>query len=995
MSRKHKRDARAAVREKPPGGDERRKRRVVEVPSYNRGEAALFAITLFLSAALLFAIQPMFAKMVLPILGGAPAVWIACLVFYQAALLGGYLYAHYSLKWLGPRRQAALHLALLCLACLALPIHAAKGWSPPATTFPAPWLWMLLTVSLGLPFLAVSASAPMLQAWFAAAGSPTQRSGGRDPYFLYAASNLGSLLALLAYPLVIEAAAGLPWQSIGWTIGYGLLMALILACAVRLWKSPATVPPAPIAKDVLSSPYVNLVAANHERPSMRRKLRWLALALVPSSLLIGVTTYISSELTPMPLLWVVPLALYLLTFVLVFAPRTVLPLRWMIWVQPILIVVTAATLFCSESGLQEFFLLGTLHLATFFVTAMVCHGQLAADRPAPSQLTEFYLWMSLGGVLGGLFSALAAPKLFNSVLEYPLMMAAACLLRPRPVAAGRSLKRREALPATALLISLVIAFGLRSGNFLSGWRFTDTGLTRVFIVAVAAFTAFLLRRRPPVFATAVGVLAAISLWSLDTGTKILHAERSFFGILRVEYDPFWNTRTLMNGTTNHGQQSLFESRRREPQAYYHRSGPLGAVFESLRPRRPLGEVGVLGLGAGGIAAYAEPGERFTFYEIDPAVVEIAQNTDYFTFLADCRGTVEIVLGDARLSLERETERKFDLLIVDVFGSDAVPVHLITKEALALYFDRMKPSGLLAVHISSRYLELAPILGKLAEDAGRSARLCIDPLEAAIGRFPSVWVVMARSPDVLGSLAGDARWHSINLQPDPGPVWTDAYSNVAGAIRWKRGGLALVPWRWSMTDLAERHAVVAATLVREDRIDEAIYHWQKSLEIDPKNATVEYFLGDELRSRGQTDEAITHLQKAIALDPDNGLAYQSLGAALVQKGKTDEAVERFQKALEILPGFMAAFRDLGKVFLDKQKYSLAEGCFRKAVEIRPDIAELRFYLGRALKKQGKIDEAKRELRQALPMAEKEKNSELIDKINVELRRCEGWPWDDER
>ena len=441
-----RRERRNAIRDKAGSVVSLSGRGADAATSYGRGDAALFALTLFLSAALLFTVEPMFAKMVLPLLGGAPAVWNACLVFYQAALLAGYLYAHLSLKWLGARRQAVLHLALLGLAWIVLPIHVAQGWLPPATTFPAPWLWMLLAVSLGLPFLAVSASAPMLQAWFAR----THRPAAQDPYFLYAASNLGSLLALLAYPLLVEAVASLTRQSAAWAVAYGLLMALVAACAARLWTTPSPPAPLPVGEGSKSpsppaplpvgegskspSPPAPLpVGEGSQSPTARRRLHWLALSLVPSSLLLGVTTYISAEIAPMPFLWVVPLALYLLTFVLVFAPRTILPLRWMVGWQPLLIVATAATLLYSGggAGMTEFLFFGSLHLATFFVTAMVCHGQLAADRPAPSQLTEFYLWMSLGGVVGGLLTALVAPLIFRSVLEYPLMMAAACLLRPR------------------------------------------------------------------------------------------------------------------------------------------------------------------------------------------------------------------------------------------------------------------------------------------------------------------------------------------------------------------------------------------------------------------------------------------------------------------------------------------------------------------------------------------------------------------------------------
>jgi len=1040
MGRKPKR---TAIREMANGPAERSRAKTGGAASYDRGEAALFSLTLFLSAALLFTVQPMFAKMVLPLLGGAPAVWNACLVFYQAALLAGYLYAHLSLKWLGPRRQAVLHLSLLGLAWIALPIHVAQGWLPPATTFPAPWLWMLLAVSLGLPFLAISASAPMLQAWFAQTVpfGQTRRPIRRDPYFLYAASNLGSLLALLAYPLVFEANLTLAQQSGAWAIGYGLLMALIAACAVRLWRGLAELKLAPALNLPLPAPLPQGARGDRSLPSynsqeergafehstMHRRLRWLALSAVPSSLLLGVTTHISSEVAPMPFIWIVPLALYLLTFVLVFAPRTILPLRWMVRLQPILIVAAAATLLCNGTGLREVLLLGSLHLATFFVTAMVCHGQIAADRPEPSQLTEFYLWMSLGGVVGGLFSALVAPVVFNSVLEYPLMMAAACMLRPRQGSAhipcavrptapaagffmrffqkqtasgGRHSESasyfsgREGFPSTALLLCLIVAWGLRSDSFLSGMRFTDSPVMRIATVGLAAFATFLLRRRPVVFGTAVAVLAAISLWSVETGTRLLDAERSFYGILRVEEDPVWNTRQLMHGTTNHGQQSLVESQRHEPQGYYHRTGPLGRIFELLQPRRPLTEVGVLGLGVGTIAAYAQCGERFTFYEIDPAVERIARNPDYFTYLADCRGRPEVILGDARLSLEHGPQRQFDLLIVDVFSSDSVPVHLTTREALKIYFDHLNPRGLLAIHISSRYLDLEPILGNLAAAAGLTARMWRD-VDAAgsVGRFVSVWVVMARSSEDFGPLAGDRRWQP--LVRDTGPVWTDDFSNVAGALRWKSSGLHLIPWKWQKSQQAEGHALLAMALLDERRLDEAIDHFQKSLDIDPQSAPNHYALGVVLASLGRTDEAISHFEEALSLDPNLAGAYSDLGIALDRKGKKDEALEHFRRAVEINPGYVDGLRNLAKAFLDRQQYDEGASYFRKALAIKPGSAEIRFDLALALKQQGKIPEALGEFRQALPLAEEEKNVALIEKIVAEIHRCEAWPWDKEK
>ena len=606
----------------------------------------------------------------------------------------------------------------------------------------------------------------------------------------------------------------------------------------------------------------------------RRRLRWLALSLVPSSLMMGVTTYIASEITQMPFLWVLPLALYLLTFVFVFAPRTVLPLKWMLYLQPPLIVLAAASLMLKMAGLREMFVLGSLHLAVFFVSAMVCHGQLAADRPDPARLTEFYLWMSLGGVIGGLFSALVAPLVFKSALEYPLMMAAACMLRPRsskpepPVRGSRAVyfERRDALPIAALLLCLAAAAGLRSDTVASALHLGGGFLMRLAVLALASAAALLLVRRPVVFGFAVAAVAAIGIWSVQSGLQVLDAQRSFFGILRVEYDSLTNTHELFHGTTSHGVQSLYADQRREPQRYFHRSGPLGEIFAALRPRRPFNEVGILGLGTGTIAAYAEPGERFTFYEIDPAVERIAWNPDYFTYLSDCQGKVDVVPGDARLSLENGPQRQFDLIVLDVFSSDAVPIHLMTREALELYRRQLGPHGVLAFHISSRYFDLEPVLGRLAADAGLTARIWRDTGTSAarpVGWNSSVWIVMAQHPDDLGPLTHIAHWTVPAC--DPGPAWTDDFSNIVGTLRSNSTGLLLVPSRWLASGTAERaavHAALAHDMLQEGRTDDAIDQFQKSLALEPNNAPEHYGLASALASLGRTAEAVHEYAAAL-------------------------------------------------------------------------------------------------------------------------------------
>jgi tetratricopeptide (TPR) repeat protein len=882
---------------------------------------------LFLSAALLFVIEPMFAKMVLPLLGGAPAVWNTCLVFYQAALLAGYLYAHLSLKWLGPRRQAALHVALLCLPWVVLPIGVARGWVPPQQVFPVPWLWMLLSVSVGLPFFVVSASAPLLQAWFSRTGDRSSE----DPYFLYAASNLGSLLALLAYPVVIESHWTLREQAWGWTGGYGLLMALVAGCAVQLWRSApggaATQPAA--AQGAAAEPPA-------EALGLRRRLRWLALSFVPSSLLLGVTTYISTDLVAIPLLWVLPLALYLVTFVLVFARRQVLPLSWMVRLQPYLLVAAGAALVWVVTMPTQFLLLGLLHFGAFFVTAMVCHGQLAADRPSGSRLTEFYLWMSLGGVLGGLFNVLVAPLVFSDALEYPLMLAAACLLRPPaagPRRPWRLWKWQAGLPVAVLLVCLASTGLLRAEDPLTRWGGTDAAGVKLAVLASCGVAAWFLRRRRLQFGLGVAALMAVSLCYPSTevlGLQRLHVERSFFGVLSVWNDPLYNAHALMNGATAHGGQGMNRSEQTEPWTYYSRKGPLGGIFQALQPRRPLAEIGALGLGAGSIAAYGQKGERITFYEINPAVERIARDTQYFTYLADCRAKVEVVLGDARLSLVHGPPRQFDLLVLDAFTSDAVPVHLLTREALRLYFQRLADHGLLAIHISSRYFDLAPIVGRLAVKIGAAARMCTDPdSEEGPKKFPSAWVVMARRAEDLGLLTGKPAWKPL---PDKGPLWTDDFSDVLGALasRSSWDWLELSVWRRSGRSQANVHHWRSGILLKQGRIDEAIAQFEIVLKLAPGYPQADVELAGLLAARGRAREAIAHYQTAVESDPHDVTARNNLAWLLATC--PDASVRDGARAIELARMAIQLTDGKGASTLDTLATAYAEaGRFPEAVD----------------------------------------------------------------
>ena len=748
----------------------------------------LFAATLFVSAALMFIVQPMFGKTVLPLLGGSPAVWNTCMVFYQTVLLAGYVYAHVASRCLGTRRHAALHLIVLCLPWLVLPLGVPDGWTPPADGSPVPWLLMLLTVSVGLPLFVVSASAPMLQNWFA----DTNHPASADPYFLYAASNLGSMIALFAYPLAVEPMLTLAGQRAGWAAAYALFSVLVLACAALLWRCGRP--------DASRPPHGHFAAgagpftADPSPPSLVRKLHWVALSLVPSSLLLGVTSHISTDVAVVPLLWVVPLAIYLLSFILVFARHALLPEVWMIRLQPYLVILLAASF--SHSFANRPALMMPLHLATFFVTAMVCHGELARTRPAPKYLTEFYLWVAVGGVLGGALNAFAAPALFSrsaeylsgifeyrrGIFEYPLMIALGVMLRPKADASADdafSPRLDLALPAALLLGFGGAVFAMETAGLL----LTDN--TAFAVLALAGLITFAFRKRAIRFGLSIGAILLVDAFCLAQVNDVIETRRNFFGVIRIRYDAYHHSICMSHGTTNHGMQSLVPGRENQPLTYYHQDGPLGDVFEAAS-RRQARQIGVVGLGIGSMSSYGRPGQTFTYYEINPAVEKLARDETYFTFLKNSEAKTNVVLGDARLTLAGAPDAHFDLLVVDAFNSDVVPVHLMTREAIQLYFSKLADDGLLVLHVSNRCFNLEPILGKIADHEGVVCRINADgeipPLQAREGRYSSIWIVMARRPEHVAGRLDNPHWQAVPGYDDA-PMWTDDYSSILSVLRW--------------------------------------------------------------------------------------------------------------------------------------------------------------------------------------------------------------------
>jgi len=738
--------------------------------------AGVFALTIFVSAALLFLMEPMFAKMVLPLLGGTPAVWNTCLVFFQTVLLGGYAYAHFSAKLLSIRGQTRLHLVVLIAALLTLPFRTPAGWAPPARHSPLLWLLALLAVGVGAPFFALSASTPMLQKWFSHSGHPS----ASDPYFLYAASNAGSLLGLLAYPLLLEPALGLSAQTRLWASWYRLLVLLVLACAALVWRASA---PAGVAagEPAPSDAAQHSGAEDFDHVDSRRRLQWAALAFVPSSLMLGVTTELTTDIPPIPLMWVLPLSLYLLSFILVFTRRPLLSHRWLVGRLPLAILVASIPIL-SKTNLPLIALM-PIDLVAFFTVALVCHGELWRKRPSARSLTEFYLWVAVGGVLGGIFNAIIAPLIFHSAVEFPIALVLAAALRPPTDVVNTTPRARKLdylLPAAlgvcvATLILALEAEGLKPGLTMN-----------VMVFGVATVWCLSFAKRPLRFA--LGLASLMLAGGVYTGHlgHVLSTERSFFGIYRIANDEN-GLRVLFHGSTVHGIQSPDPARACEPLAYYTRSGPIGQVFAAYAGDTVEHQVAIVGLGAGAMAAYQGPGRQLTFYEIDPLVERIARDTRYFTYLSNCAPRARVVLGDARLSLAEAPDHAYGIIVLDAFSGDSIPLHLLTREALRIYLRKLASGGLLAFHISNRYLDLHQVLGNLAYDAGLVCLLDPDTgpsdEDTKSGKFASVWMVMARNREDLQPLSEDPRW--IPVFPIlRARVWTDDFSNVLSIIKFR-------------------------------------------------------------------------------------------------------------------------------------------------------------------------------------------------------------------
>jgi hypothetical protein len=728
---------------------------------------ALFTITIFASALLLFVIQPLFARFILPLLGGSPSVWNTAMVFYQVVLLIGYLYAHLLRTYLSPRQQVGVHIAVLLLPLLVLPIAVPPGWTPPTSENPIMWMLALLTIAVGLPFFVVSTSSPLIQSWF----SRFDDQASHNPYFLYAASNAGSMIALLSYPFVIEPRMRLADQSSVWSVGYGVLIVLMALCGVAVWRSGSHL-------NTQAQTSAALDKAPPQILTYRRRLRWVLLAAIPSSLMLSVTSYLSSNITPFPLLWVVPLALYLLTFILVFMTKPLIPHAHAVRALPVLLTLLVITL--AVNAAEPILLLFPLHLVTFFVATLVCHGELAADRPPAAQLTEFYLLMSVGGAIGGMFTALLAPQIFSTILEYPIVLVLLCaLVRPSTTGAP-AFGRRDLLVVLGVVLFCVVllmasqALGLNDGFLFYAIVF---GLPGLLVLASSG--------RPLRFALGVAALLLFGQLTDSSARSVLYTERSFFGINRVLTAGDGSRHVLLHGITVHGLQDFAPGQERMPLSYYHPTGPFGQAMAGFNRTGNDQKVAVIGLGVGGSSCYAQPDQQWTFYEIDPAVVRIARDLDYFTYLRTCVPTAEIVLGDGRLTLAQAPDASYNLIVLDAYSSDAIPTHLVTREALAIYRAKLAPGGVLVFNISNRYLDLKPVLAQLFADSGMVGASQLDvelsAEEDKEGKSPSEWVIAARSPTDYQQLIDPARWTPLVAQSGD-PVWTDDFHSILSIFR---------------------------------------------------------------------------------------------------------------------------------------------------------------------------------------------------------------------
>ncbi len=727
----------------------------------------IYPIGIFLSAFLMFNLQPMFAKMLTPMMGGSASVWNTALVFYQTMLLLGYLYAHLLNRFFSRNWQIAIHGALLGLSLFFLPIHISPLSGAP--NFQAPILWTLgaLGFSIGLPIFAISATAPLVQSWHARFESDS------NPYALYAASNLGSFIALLLYPTLVETFVGVKLQAVAWGVLFAIL-ALVL-----VWG--ANLPPEKVQK------------LHHDETikiSWRERAIWLFYALVPSGLLVAVTTEIVTDVASVPFLWLPPLALYLLTFVIAFSKHAPLIADGSVFMKLLMVFLIAILIATNtDSGILGIF----FHLGTFFLIVLGCHLELVKRLPPQEHLTEFYFFMSLGGAIGGLLAAMLAPNVFTTTIEYQILLVAALLIAPISLSNARN--------GLVLLVVIFIFSMWFSGRDLFGVMLdskfpikSDTYFWQnvllsveddkaAMILTIAMLLIAIFSYKNTIVVIAAGIMSLI-LPALDRDYQdIRYQGRNFFGLIKLEDSgqapDGW--RFLSHGTTLHGVMSLDKSLNKTPMSYYWRETPIGSIFEDLTNKKPNMNAGVIGLGMGSTMCYAKPGQDWRIFEINPMVINISMNENLVGFVPRCAPQARIFEGDARIEMVKQPDNWFDILLVDAFSSDSIPTHLLTKEAIALVMQKMKPDGIMIVHISNRNLELKNIVAEAAFANGFAAMHGVrsgDPKKPNRDTGVSA-VAIARNNAILAQYQ-DPMWKHLGKPKEIRP-WTDDHTNIIRSV----------------------------------------------------------------------------------------------------------------------------------------------------------------------------------------------------------------------
>ena len=760
--------------------------RALQPTTNRRVPAPLFAATILLSAFLLFQVQPLIAKLILPWFGGSAAVWTSCMLFFQIALLGGYGYAHW-LNGQSPKRQTTVHLVLMVISFIALPILPSPWWKPQGADDPLLRILGLLTATVGLPYFLLSSTSPLLQTWY------SRSNGGAMPYRFFALSNAGSMLGLLTYPVLVEPYLTNQQQAWMWSVTY---VAFVAVCSLVAWRSRSFEEETGTAK----------AAGPAAAPPMADRLIWMSLAACASALLLSITNHLTQNVAAIPFLWVLPLSLYLLSFILCFDSDRWYK-RWIFTRLSAVALPSIAYAISSQSSISDLKLALPYFCTAMFILFMVFHGELARRRPAPAYVTSFYLMVSVGGAVGGLLIGFAAPYFLNALYDLQIVVCLSGFLLAYLLWRGRQQPDPEAVSTpfldapfdkaviggiTCLMVLYIVVrvFQGRSG----GEHFLNAPYdTRVLLGFAGALVLYVLWRGRDSVNEGVAILAiAVSLsigmagylardtWNTVRGSRVL--VRNFYGALNV-YDEdstgkMGQVRVLKHGTIDHGEEFLWPQNSRFATTYYSAGSGVGRALRTLQIQGPL-NVGVVGLGAGTLSTYARPVDHYTIFDINPVVMEIAQKE--FRFLRQTMAPKQLILGDARLSLDqRASEPKFDLLAVDAFSGDAIPVHLLTREAFALYWRRLKPDGVLAVHVSNRFLDLGPVVALGAEESGRTARMFSNDEDSDTEVAAADWVLVTKRP---GFFDQEETSFGTKIKPIPGlRVWTDDYSNLYKILR---------------------------------------------------------------------------------------------------------------------------------------------------------------------------------------------------------------------